>query len=171
MLCINLCFELYYKESNPTHRPTHRLTHRPTHLISVLVGVASGPEEVSADADGAALVRFLQQFGGSESALGSQRLVVLLAETAHALECANDQRDGSKLGLRVTDLILIQRERLREGDRQGTEGVRRGRRWGNDRAKKERGLRGSETEKQTVIDRQTELKTKEGKMQREGERQ
>lgn len=72
---------------------------------------------MSADADSAALVGFLQQFGGSEGTLGSQRLVVLLAETAHALERADDQRDGSELRLGVTDFILVQRERLRPRER------------------------------------------------------
>lgn len=77
---------------------------------------------MSTDTDSAALVGFLQKFGSSKSTLGSQRLMVLLAETAHALKRADDQRDGSKLGLRVTDFILIQRERLKHRERQRKKG-------------------------------------------------
>ena len=83
-----------------------------TNLISTLVGVAAGPEEMCADADGAALVRLLQQLGGGQSALRPQRLVVLLAEAARALERADDQRDGRKLGFGVADLVLVQGEGL-----------------------------------------------------------
>lgn len=65
-----------------------------------------------ADANGAALVRLLQQFGGSQSTLGTEGLVVLLAETAHALKCANDEGYSSQLGFGVADLILVEREGL-----------------------------------------------------------
>lgn len=70
---------------------------------------------MSTDADGSTLVGFLQQFGSSQSTLGSQRLVVLLAETVHSLKGSNDQCDGGELGLGVADLILIQREGLSRG--------------------------------------------------------
>ena len=56
----------------------------------------------------AALVWFLEQFGGRQRTLRPQWLVVLLPETRHALKRADDQRDGSQLCLAVTYLILVQ---------------------------------------------------------------
>lgn len=70
---------------------------------------------MGADADCAALVGFLQELGGGQRALCPQGLVVLLAEAARVLKGADDEHDGGKLGLGVTDLILIQREGLVEG--------------------------------------------------------
>lgn len=90
------------------------------HLLPVLVRVPAGPEEMGAGAHGSALVRLLQELGGGESALRPQRLVVLLPEALHPLERANDQRDGRQLGFGVTDLVLVQRERL--ADRAGALG-------------------------------------------------
>lgn len=79
----------------------------PTHLITTFVSAAARPKEMSTDADSAALVRLLQQLGGSQRTLSPQRLVVFLAETSHSLKGTDDQCDGCQLGFRVTDLILI----------------------------------------------------------------
>lgn len=67
---------------------------------------------MSTDADGATLVRFLQELGGSQCTLSPQRLVVLLAEATHPLEGTNYQCDGCQLGFGVTNLILVERESL-----------------------------------------------------------
>ena len=76
---------------------------------------------MGADTDRAALVGFLQQLRGSQRTLCPQGLMVLLAEAAGVLKGADDEHDGCKLGLWVTDLILVQREGL-VGGMDGMEG-------------------------------------------------
>ena len=73
---------------------------------------------MSADADGATLVGLLEQLGGGEGTLRAERLVVLLAEAARPLKRADDEGDGCQLGLGVADLILVQRERLEDRERE-----------------------------------------------------
>ena len=46
--------------------------------------------------------------------MGTQRLMVLLAKTAHLLKRSYDQRNGSQLGFRVADLVLVQRKGLKK---------------------------------------------------------
>lgn len=83
-----------------------------TNLFSALVSVASWPEKVGTNADCTALVGFLQQFGGSQSALGTQGLMVLFAEAPCTLKRANDQSYCGQLSLWVADLVFIQGECL-----------------------------------------------------------
>ena len=59
-----------------------------------------------------ALVRFLEEFRGRQSALGAQGVVVLIGEAAHLLESPDDQADRCKLRAAVGDLVLIQGEGL-----------------------------------------------------------
>lgn len=94
----------------------------PTHLFTIFVGAAPGPEQMGADTDGSALVGLLQQLGSSQRTLSPQRLVVFLAETSHSLKGTDDQRDSCQLGFGVADLVLVQREGLREGGLRGEEG-------------------------------------------------
>ena len=63
---------------------------------------------MGADLNPAALVRFLEQLGGCQCALGPQGVVVLLAEALDLLQSADDQADGCELSPGVRYLILVQ---------------------------------------------------------------
>lgn len=65
-----------------------------------------------ARAHSSALIRFLQKFGCSKSALRPQGFMILFAEALHPLKSTNDQGDGSQLCFGITDLILVQRKCL-----------------------------------------------------------
>lgn len=67
----------------------------------------SWPEEMWACADAATLVWFLEEFGGSQGTLSSERFVVLVSKATHLFERADDERNGCKLGFAITDLIFI----------------------------------------------------------------
>ena len=65
------------------------------------------PEEMRRNRDAATLIRLLQQLGRRHGALGTQRLVILLAEAAHLLERSNDERNGSQLSFGIANLFLV----------------------------------------------------------------
>ena len=64
------------------------------------------------DADSTTLIRFLQQLGCADSTLRPHRVVVLLREARDTLQCRKDECRRRQLRLAVTDLLLVQCERL-----------------------------------------------------------
>jgi len=64
------------------------------------------------DADSTTLIRFLQQLGCTDSTLRPHRVVVLLREARDTLQCRKDECRRRQLRLAVTDLLLVQCERL-----------------------------------------------------------
>lgn len=57
-------------------------------------------------------MRLLQQLRAMERRLGDQRVVVIRAEHARALERADDERDCLELGAALGDVVLVDGERL-----------------------------------------------------------
>ena len=72
----------------------------------------SRPEKVGTCCNCTTLVRFLEEFGATSSAVGSEGLVVLFSEVVHLLKRGYDQDKSSHLGLGVRDVFLKHSESL-----------------------------------------------------------
>jgi len=64
--------------------------------------------------DGAALVRFLEEFAAVESAFSDEVVVVFLAEVSGGMESIGDDTDGLELSPGIRDCFLVDGKGLRK---------------------------------------------------------